>query len=277
MRVIGFFLSVGLGVVGLSFLTIPGCQREPSGDEYVARIGESVLTDDGLRSLLPEVIPGDSTAVLQHAIRDWARRELLFQQAVREGLLNDPKLQAQLDEYRKALYGNTYLDMYLAQEVVVTTDEVRDYYTRNRDQFRRKRAEVGLLHFLVDTQQQAVEIKRKLQRLEGSVRQELLNYHNVQAQVVSEGTLIPPLDRAVFGRPDPGRVLGPIHTHYGYHVLEILEFYPADTFRGLDQVYDDISQQLFQQKSTAQYEHLVDSLMAVTPLKIRSDFSFARP
>ncbi|MFQ6615320.1 MAG: peptidyl-prolyl cis-trans isomerase [Fidelibacterota bacterium] len=268
---------VAVAASGFVLFSVSSCQNPPASEEYVARIGESVLTQEDLTSQLPEVIPGDSAGVIGQTIEAWARRELLFQQAVREGLLSDSRLQAQLDEYRKALYGNTFLDMYLAQHVVVTTDEVRDYYTRNRDQFKRKRAEVALLHFLLETEREALEVRQKLLRLEGSVRQELLNFYNVHAQIVTEGTLIPPLDRAVFARSEPKGVLGPVRSDYGVHVLEVLEFYPADSFRGLDQVYEDVSQQLFQEKSAIQYDRLLDSLLVVTPLKLHPDFSFARP
>lgn len=258
-------------------LLFSACRQQAAPEPYVAKIGQSVLTEEALQSMLPEEFMDDSAAVILDAIGAWARRELLYDQAVREGLLNDPKLRGQVDEYRKALYGNTFLDMYLAQHVVVTTDEVRDYYTQHRDQFRRTRAEAALLHFLLDTEQEARDVKRKLLRFDGSLRQELLNSYDVQAQIVSEGSLIPPLERAVFGTAEPSGVLGPLRSEYGYHVVEVLEYYPADTFRGLDQVYDEISQQLFQEKSAARYEHLLDSLMTITPLKVHPDFSPAGP
>lgn len=236
-----------------------------------------MLTGEGLASLLPDHIDADTAAVAREAIRSWAHREVLYHQAVSEGLHKDPKLQAYVDEYRKALLGNTFLDMYLAEEVTVTTDDVREYYTRNRDQFRRKRAEVALLHFLLNSEREALEIKGKLLHTNGTVRQELLNTYNIHAQIVSKGTLIPALDREVFGSQQPSGVLGPIRSDYGYHLLEVLEFYPADSFRGLDQVYDDISQQLFQEKSAAQYGHLLDSLLVLTPLKVHPNFSSFRP
>jgi parvulin-like peptidyl-prolyl isomerase len=59
--------------------------------------------------------------------------------------------------------------------------------------------------------------------------------------------------------------LGPEKTQYGYHVLEVLEFFPQGSYQGLDEVYDEISQNIYRSKRAKLYGLLLDSLRNVYP------------
>ncbi|SVD17238.1 uncharacterized protein METZ01_LOCUS370092, partial [marine metagenome] len=74
------------------------------------------------------------------------------------------------------------------------------------------------------------------------------------------GDLPQSLDLLLFGSSPARGVLGPEKTSFGYHVLEVLEFFPEGSFRGLDEVYDEISQELYQSRRVVLYGRLLDSL-----------------
>ena len=88
----------------------------------------------------------------------------------------------------------------------------------------------------------------------------LLREHGVSPLTVSPGDLPQSLDLLLFGSSPARGVLGPEKTSFGYHVLEVLGFFPEGSFRGLDEVYDEISQELYQSRRAVLYHHLLDSL-----------------
>ncbi|MFQ6673224.1 MAG: peptidyl-prolyl cis-trans isomerase [Fidelibacterota bacterium] len=256
-----------------SFFLLFSCRKTEPGEDAVAQIGETILTRPGLEAMLPERSSLDSSEVVLQTIERWANRELLYREAVRKGLSRDPSLQRQVDDYEKTLYGAKFLDQYLTPRMVVTAQEVRDYYKRNRILFQRKKPEARLLHFLLSSKETALDVKRALLRYEGAVRQELLRTYRVQVNLVSPGDMIPELDRAIFTSRQLRGVVGPVRSPHGYHVLEVLDFYPADSYRGIDEVYGEISQQIARQKSASAYARLLDSLKTFNPLTISSHFS----
>lgn len=255
-----------------AFSVFLGCTKSLPKEDVVAQVGESVLTKETLRAMLPTYSIKDSASVVRQAIERWAHRELLYRAAVQKGLHKDVVLDNQLEDYRKTLYGTAYVDLYLSNKILVTTDEVRDYYKKHRELFRRRSHEVKLVHFLLKSREEALKVKRALLRYEGAVRQELLSSHHVEVRSVSQGDMIPDLDKALFKFPQPRGVVGPIRSRHGYHVVEVLDAFPAKSYRGLDEVYDEISQQIYRQESALVYEHLLDSLQAVYPLKTTAGF-----
>ena len=106
----------------------------------------------------------------------------------------------------------------------------------------------------------AVKIKRALLQYDAELRASLLSEHGVSPVTISPGELPQNLDLLLFGSSTPRGVLGPEQTSFGYHVLEVLEFFPESSFRGLDELYDEISQELYQSQRAALYSHLLDSL-----------------
>ncbi|MEE9167823.1 MAG: peptidyl-prolyl cis-trans isomerase [Candidatus Neomarinimicrobiota bacterium] len=256
-----------------SFLAITACEKNPEELDYVARIGETLFTEADLQKALP---PKSSSlgraSLVEDAIHQWAERELLFREAVHKGLDQDMDLERRIDNYRKSLYGSTFLDIYLSDRVLVSTDEVREHYTKNRDAFRRAVPEAQVSHFLLPTEDEAADVKKRLLSYDGEVRQNLLASHRVDIKTVRKGQLVPELDRQLFGSRQPRGVLGPVRTAYGFHVLEVLDLYPEGTYRGLDEVYDEISQRLFRLKSRLLHLHLMDSLKAAYSLDINRDY-----
>lgn len=254
-------------------LSLMACQKKVAETDYVARIGDTILTPEDLeRRLSPVSVGQPREALVEEAIHRWAERELLFQEAVIKGLTQDLDLKRRVADYRKSLYGSTYLDMYLSNKVHVTTEEVRDHYKKNRESFRRPRPEAQVLHFVVPSEDEGIDVRNRLLSYDGEVRQDLLRHYRVDAKTVAKGGLMPELDQKLFGPRQPRGVIGPVQSPYGFHVLELLEYHSTGSYRGLDEVYDEVSQELLRLKSEVLYMRLIDSLETVYSLEINRDY-----
>lgn len=197
-------------------------------------------------------------------------RELLYQAAVDNNFQSDEALETIIDDYRKTVYGNIFLESYMSGRINVTMEEVRDQYLRNRPSFQRHTDEVRVLHFVVKNAAAASAIRGELLQYDADLRASLLQTFKVSPTTVSPGDLPQNVDRILFGSSRPRGVLGPVETSYGYHVLEVLEFFSRGSYRGLDEVYDQVSQSLYQIKRAAIFDLLLDSLRTVYPTQVPS-------
>ena len=259
-------------VLTLLFVLFAACEKQQEHTDYVARIGQSVLTQEDLEGMLTSLSSPEVPLPTQQVIQQWATRELLYLEAVNEGLTKDMDLEHTVADYRKSLYGSAFLDIYLSNAVLVTRDEITHFYKTSRSSFRRHKPEVRVLHFILGTQEEALEVRSLLLRYDGATRQNLINDYLIDVKTVPQGDLLPELDREIFGLPQPRGVLGPVESRHGYHVMEILEFYPQNSYRGLDELYDEISQTVFRSKSRHVYRQLLDSLKSIYNLEINPSY-----
>ena len=191
-----------------------------------------------------------------------SQQSLLYWAAVENGFQNEASVDLLVDDYRERLYGNLFLEHYLSSRIEISMDEIREYYLTNRLSFVRQSNQVRLIQFLTQSAGSAIKIKQTLLQYDAELRTSLLGEHGVLPVTVSPGDLPHGLDLLLFGSSAPRGVLGPVKTSFGYHVLEVQEFFPEGSFRGLDEVYDDISQRLYQSRRVAVSGRLLDSLGA---------------
>jgi hypothetical protein len=192
-------------------------------------------------------------------------QNLLYRAASANGLRLESEMEVLVLQYREALLGNLFLEHYMSSRVSVTMDEIRDHYVTNRPAYQRRGNQVRVLHFLLADVDKATSVKVALLQYDAAVRSSLLEEHAVVPSTVSPGDMPTPLDALLFGDSPPRGVLGPIGTQFGFHVIEVLEFFPKNSFRGLDEVYDEISQNIYRTKRGALYSHLMDSLSRAYP------------
>ena len=196
------------------------------------------------------------------------QQNLLYKAAVESGLQNEASVKGLVEDYRETIYGNLFLEHYLSSRIETSMENIRKHYIENRFSYVRRSNEVRLIQFLTPNKSSAIKIKQTLLQYDAELRVSLLREHSVSPVTVSPGDLPQNLDLLLF-RSSPTRgVLGPEKTSFGYHVLEVQEFFPEGSFRGLDEVYDEISQNLYRSRRAVLYDRLLDSLAMVSSLSI---------
>ena len=188
------------------------------------------------------------------------QHNLLYKAAVKRGLQNEASVESLVNDYRESLYGSLFLEHYLSSRIEISMDKIREHYIANRLSYVRRSSQVRLIQFLTQNEVSAIKIKHTLLQYDAEPRMSLLREHGVSPITVSPGDLPQNLDLLLFSSSLSRGVLGPKKTSFGYHVLEILDFFPEGSFRGLDEVYDEISQKLYRSHRTVLYDRLLDSL-----------------
>jgi len=243
-----------------------GCSSSLENDQpIVVRVGKATLSQEDTHAW--DLSPKNEYTDKQQMVSQWINQEVLFQTAVAHGYDRDKTLQRAVSDYRRELIGKAYLQSLIQKRIGVSPADIKAYYEDHRGSFTRQTEEAKILHFLVDSKSKAQEIKSVLLRSSVSEkRKQLLADYGVNPVTVKKGALLEPLDDAIFA--SHRRVVGPIKTPYGYHTIEILEQYKQGTVRGLDEVYDEIQQYIFQQRSALLANQILDSLKSTLPIEI---------
>ena len=245
-----------LGITVIALFVLVGCNKTNDNVEVLARVGNSVLTKDAVINEHPE---GGAVEIESRVIQ-WINAELLYIAGVGEGFHKDLTIVNQVDDYRKKLIGQTYLEMTLRSLVRVSGEEIKEFYAEKKETFKRYRGEALINNFVVDNKKDANNIRILLEGGAGNKkRDELFEKHGVNAVSVEEDQLLPAINIAIFGKSKRNYV-GPINTGKGFAVIEIIKRFPKGTYRNLDEVYDNIYLMIQKRKAAIKSAAIIDSL-----------------
>ena len=93
-----------LFIILFTAVFISGCSKEPDRADYVARVNSSYLTQNELDAMT-DTSKSKNNFYKSEIIRNWIDQELLYQQAVSEGIIDEDEFNRIIDESRKSLAG----------------------------------------------------------------------------------------------------------------------------------------------------------------------------
>ena len=132
--------SLNLTLLITSFLLcvifVAACKPEATDVEYIARVGDRLLTKDDLGPMF-ELFPIglDSSEALEQIAEEWVKNELIAQEAMRRGLRNDDEVQRLLEENERSVLVSTFVSRLFRDETLdPTEEEIEAYYAQNADQ-----------------------------------------------------------------------------------------------------------------------------------------------
>ena len=244
------------GIVLIALLTLANCNKTNENVEVLARVGNSVLTKDIVINRFPEYRVAD----VENQVTQWVNVELLYAAGIRAGFNKDVAIVNQVKDYQKKLIGQTYLEMVLQSRIGVSTDEIKDFYTEQKEMFKRRHGEALINNFNVENKKDANKIRALLEKGSGNKkRNELFEKYGVNTISVEEGRLRPTINKAVFGG-SKSSYSGPIKSGDKYAVVEVIKRFPKGTYRSLDDVYDHIYLVIQKRKAAIQSAVIIDSL-----------------
>lgn len=116
------------------FLIFSSCKKEVAEKKYVAKVNDSYLTQAEVDSIYNL---SSGMKYKNEIIRNWINRELLFQEAQKQGILKDKNFNRILDDSKKELAASFLLKNYFEKEkITVDQAELEKYYTEHSDKFR---------------------------------------------------------------------------------------------------------------------------------------------
>ena len=169
-----------------------------------------------------------------------------------------------LEDVKKELALNIKINKLLEPRIKITEEELKTYFEENKEQFAQQK-QVKASHILVETEEKANEIKKKL--AEGQDFAQLAKENSTDTQNKDKGG-----DLGFFGSGDMvkefedtafalkvGEISAPVKTEFGYHIIKVTEIKEAQE-ANYEQNKSKIKETLFAEKAQAEYGVLMQEL-----------------
>ena len=276
------------GTVLLVFIGV-GCNRAESPPHYVARVGEQYLTEADVRALLPPLPAGQDTAeARERLVRQWVSQTLLYQEAARRGLGDDPDVRRRLRENeRSVLVGALLGELYREEEALVSPAAIQTYFEQHKEQLRLREPFVRVRHLATRSEADAAVVRRRLRDAPAEAADSLwqalasdvaldpqgaiglsLTYHPEARPFATRPVLAQAL-----GALQPGRVAPVLAADSLFHVLQLVDRVPAGTVPELGWVEAELRERLAiearKQMVERQVQRLRNEAMAREDLEVR--------
>jgi len=111
-----------------------GCSKEPENKKYIARVNDSFLTSDDLDGFK------DTSFFKSELIRNWINEELLYQEALNEGILDDEEFNSIISNSKRELAGAMLLQKVSEKYQFSYSDsDLEEFYQNNKNDFALKK------------------------------------------------------------------------------------------------------------------------------------------
>ncbi|MCH8299522.1 MAG: peptidyl-prolyl cis-trans isomerase [Candidatus Marinimicrobia bacterium] len=238
------------------------------GNILIASVKNSKLTDHGLSYMIsnPEV----DKYRLKILAEDWVNREILAQVAEQKDIVDSEMLNNNLQNYKRELLANSYLEHRYRQIPLVTDAEILSFYNDNIESFIRDKRQIRAYHYLFANKESAMDLKNALLTSNEEKMANLLNRFHGTLRTFSRDDVIEEISSAAFG--SRSNLVGPIETEYGYHLLQIIDRFEEESLIPAHEVRDEIIQKIKVKKQNILYYQIIDSLRLSTGYYINESY-----
>lgn len=272
----GNLLMRYLFIFAAVLLLFIGCEKPKEDQRVVATVENGTLTLDDLQQQIPpQIRPNLSSVQLREYVLRWINNEVLYQEALRQRLDERPEMQKEFEQLRKELLINKLVESTLSNEVAVSEKEIRSFYDANRESFILEDDIVHAYHIVVDSQNEANEIRRRLKSGEKfediakEVSQDSLEAEDWDLGYFTRDEVIPEISKAVFNM-QVGSYSYPIKSEYGYHIVMVVDKQKKGEVKKYDLLKDEIRLKLEAKKKQNQYQNFL--LQTKSKYKIENKF-----
>jgi parvulin-like peptidyl-prolyl isomerase len=186
-----------------------------------------------------------------------------------EGVGVTPEILMRLEQFKKGLVADRFVQTVISERAVVTEDEVRAYYDAHLDRYTR---ELRVSHILVNTMEDADEVRELLQKntFAWVARHRSIDRHTGPGGdlgFLSKGNMIPEFEDVVFDM-NIGEISDVIESELGYHFVKVTDAREARDKLEYEEVAEDISRALLMDKRAAVYDSLITALRTNASIEI---------
>ena len=201
-------------------------------------------------------------------------RELILQQAKKDGIDNSPAVAEKLEELKKRVVVEAFLKKKVEEEAKLSDAELQKFYDQNKDKFK-SGEQIHASHILVKDEKTAQEVLDKLKG--GASFEELAKKYSIDAAAAKggdlgwfgTGSMLPEFEKAAFALKE-GAISGIVKTKFGYHIIKLTGKRPAGQ-RSFEEVKDQIKAALLPSKQQEVFQKLKDDLKKSSKYTIKED------
>lgn len=257
-----------------------GCPDSAPEGKVVAVVGEDRLTKEDLQALAPEGFTM-TRENLPQVLDKWVSNSLMYQEALRRGLKDDPKAQVYLERLERDYLVNELLRR-LTEEVSVSQTEMLEYFNANRDGFA---DEVKIMRIVLPDSMMAVQTLAEIRagadfkRLARERSQDRLLPSGEESGFLPRGFGDPRgggdpgLEEAIFALKK-GEVTGVVSTQEGFQLVKLVDRRKVKADPSFAEVQGYVGAILTYRKGEAMVDSLLGDLRGRATIELRPDAFF---
>ncbi len=275
-----------LVAVTIALVALAGCQKQAgeakketkSGPVLAEVSGTNITVDEfkkEVENLPPYLKPmAESADGKKEMLETMIIRELILQDAKKDGIENSPAVTEKLEDLKKRLVVEVYLKKKVDEQSKVTDEELQKFYDQNKDKFK-SGDEVKASHILLKDEKSAQDVLAKVKG--GGNFEELAKKYSIDSAAAKGGDLgwfgkeamIPEFAKAAFALKE-GETSGIVKTKFGFHIIKVTGKRAAGT-RSFADVKEQIKAAILPSKQQEVFQKLKDELKKSGKYTIKED------
>jgi len=259
----------------LAAVLIAGCQESSDKTDYVARVNDSYLSGNDLLEILDSANVDDNFKT--EVIRNWILKELLYQEAISKGILDDGDFKSIIEKSKRELAGSLLLKNFSSNVILnYQPQEVEEYYTLNKREFRFGSNSFKLNIATFSNQNNAVQFRSLLL---SSGWDEALTQHsgdstllNVSTGIIlSEQDIYPQKLARIVNGLHPLEISIVISDDAGYHtVAQVLNNFRKGIIPPFDTIKESVEDRFVANKKKQLLNNYIDELYSKSDIEIKN-------
>ncbi len=238
----------------------------------------SITTGDFDRELknLPEYLKAmaDTPQGRKEMLDTMVIRELILQQASKDGLDKGPEIEEKLQDLKKRLIVESFLKKKVEVESKVSDEDLKKFYEQNKDKFK-SGEQIKASHILVKTEKEAKDVLAKIKA--GGNFEELAKSSSVDSSSAKggdlgwfgKGSMVPAFEKAALALKE-GQTSDVVKSDFGFHIIKLTGKRPAG-IRPLEEVKDQIKGAIMPTKQQEVFQKIKDELKKTAKITIKED------
>ena len=122
-------------VLWILFFSASGCSKTEKPDKYVIKVNDAILTEEQIKFALSD--KRNSGKLRSEFIQDWIEKEILFEEAVKNDILDGVEFKSIMEQSKKELAASLFINKLMSQENTESSEaEIQQYFENNKDDFK---------------------------------------------------------------------------------------------------------------------------------------------
>ena len=272
-------LALCVAATGCKQQATTEAKKGPGKGVVLAEVNGTAITDNDFykeqETLPPYLKPMTETAEGKKEMIDtMVVRELIMQQAKKDGIDSTPEVAAKLEDLKKRVIVEAFLKKKVEEAANVSDAELQEFYKKNQDKFKTGE-QIRASHILVKTEPEAKEIEKQLKG--GANFEELAKKKSIDGAApkggdlgwFGRGSMLPDFENVAFGLKE-GQLSGIVPTKFGYHIIKVTGKRPAGP-RSFEEVKDQIKAAIVPEKQQEVFKKLKDDLKKTAKISVKED------
>ncbi len=240
--------------------------------------GGSITTGDFERELknLPEYLKAmaDTPQGRKEMLDTMVIRELILQQAAKDGLDKGPEIEEKLQDLKKRLIVESFLKKKVETEAQVSDADLQKFYEQNKDKFK-SGEQIKASHILVKTEKEAKDILAQIKA--GGNFEELAKKNSVDSSSAKggdlgwfgKGSMVPVFEKAALALKE-NQVSDVVKSDFGFHIIKLTGKRAAG-IRPLEEVKDQIKGAIMPTKQQEVFQKIKEELKKAAKITVKED------